>query len=296
SGTGSGFQDILGTASSGNASVTLARNPSSGSLTSSQLSINADEITTDAYADLSSATPISINELREAFALQRYQEARARYGSRYVEYLRYLGVRGSDARLQRPEYLGGGRQTIQFSEVLQTAEGTSTPVGEMRGHGITAVRSNRYRRYFEEHGFVFTMISVLPKTIYAQGLQRHWSRWTKEDYWQKELQHIGQQQVLNKEVYAASANPDGGFGYQDRYDEYRRSESTIAGEFRTSALYDWHFARIFGAEPELDDEFVTANPTKRVFASQNTDVLYLMVNHSIQARRMVARKGNSFIY
>ena len=100
----------------------------------------------DVYADLSQANAVGINQLREAFALQRFEEARARYGSRYTEYLRYLGVRSSDARLQRPEYLGGGKQTIQFSEVLQTAEGTD-PVGEMKGHGIGAMRSNRYRRF-----------------------------------------------------------------------------------------------------------------------------------------------------
>lgn len=246
-------------------------------------------------ADLSAATPVSINTLREAFALQRYQEARARYGSRYVEYLRYLGVRSSDARLQRPEYLGGGRQTIQFSEVLQTAEGDS-PVGEMRGHGIGALRSNRYRRYFEEHGYIYSLLSVKPKTIYSQGVPRTFNRRTKEDFWQQELQHIGQQQVLNKEVYQAHTNPEDVFGYQDRYDEYRRTESSIAGEFRTTALDYWHLARIFSADPALNSTFVTSTPTKRIFASQSTDVLYVMANHSIQARRPVAFKGNSFIY
>lgn len=253
------------------------------------------EGTTGSYADLAAATPVSINTLREAFALQRYQEARARYGSRYVEYLRYLGVRSSDARLQRPEYLGGGKQTIQFSEVLQTAEGTN-PVGQMRGHGIGALRSNRYRRYFEEHGYVFSFISVKPKTIYAQGLARTWNRRTKEDFWQQELQHIGQQPIENREVYAAHTSPVGTFGFQDRYDEYRRQESSIAGEFRTDALDEWHLARIFSSDPALNATFVNSVPTKRVFASQSTDVLYVMVNHSIQARRPVAFKGTSFIF
>lgn len=295
--TGTGSPTSLGNLTSDVASPVPVR--ATGNNTTSGGDLRLDGIAPDpedVYADLSAATPVSINELREAFALQRYQEARARYGSRYVEYLRYLGVRSSDSRLNRPEYLGGGRQTIQFSEVLQTAEGTTTPVGELRGHGITAVRSNRYRRFFEEHGYVFTFMSVLPKTIYAQGISRHWNRRTKEDYWQKELQHIGQQQILNKELYAAHEFPDAEFGYQDRYDEYRRTESTIAGEFRTSALNDWHLARIFGNEPSLDAEFVTSTPTKRVFASQSTDVLYVMVNHSIQARRMVAKSGSSFIF
>jgi len=247
------------------------------------------------FADLSGASAITINALREAMALQRYQEARARYGSRYVEYLRYLGVRSSDARLQRPEYLGGGRQTIQFSEVLQTAEGTD-PVGEMRGHGIAGMRSNRYRKFFEEHGYIITLMTCRPKTIYSQGLFRHWNRTNKEDYWQQELQHIGQQEVLNKEVYAPHATPDGTFGYQDRYDEYRRSESLISGEFRDTTLDHWHMARIFASTPALNASFVSSVPTKRIFASTNTDGLYITCKHSIQARRMVAAVGKSYIY
>lgn len=245
--------------------------------------------------DLSSASAITINLLREAFALQRFEEARSRYGSRYTEYLRYLGVKSSDARLQRPEYLGGGQNHVQFSEVLQTAEGTN-PVGEMRGHGIAAMRSNRYRRFFEEHGYVFTFISVKPKTIYGQGLFRTWNRRTKEDFFQKELQHIGQQAIANKEVYAAHASPDATFGYTDRYDEYRRAESTIAGEFRTTALDFWHMARIFGTAPALNSDFVKSVPTDRNFAVPSEDVLYIMANHSIQARRIVAGSGNSFIF
>jgi len=245
-------------------------------------------------ADLSEASAITVTALREAMALQRYEEARARFGSRYVEYLRYLGVRSSDARLQRPEYLGGGRETIQFSEVLQTAEGTD-PVGALKGHGIAAMRSNRYRRFFEEHGYVFSFISVRPKTIYAQGLPRHFNRRVKEDFWQKELQHIGQQEVLNKEVYAAHATPDGTFGYQDRYDEYRRTESTIAGGFRDNLDF-WHFARIFGSTPALNGDFVKCVPTERTFAVPSEDVLWIMTKHSVQARRLVAQTGKSFIY
>lgn len=247
------------------------------------------------FADLTNASAITVTALREAMSLQRFEEARARYGSRYVEYLRYLGVRSSDARLQRPEYLGGGRQTIQFSEVLQTAEGTD-PVGELRGHGIGALRSNRYRRFIEEHGYIFTVMSIRPRTMYAQGLFRHWNRRTKEDFWQQELQHIGQQEVLNKEVYAAHASPDGVFGYQDRYDEYRRTESSIAGEFRTTTLDYWHMARIFGSDPALNASFVSCVPTERTFAVPSQDVIYVQANHSIQARRMVAGSATSFIY
>lgn len=249
---------------------------------------------TGLQADLSGASAVTVNALREALALQRFEEARARFGSRYVEYLAYLGVRSSDARLQRPEYLGGGKQTIQFSEVLQTAEGTN-PVGTLKGHGIGAMRSNRYRRFFEEHGYVLSLMSVKPKTMYSQGLPRTWNRRIKEDFWQPELQHIGQQEVLNKEVYAAHAQPDGVFGYQDRYDEYRRQESTIAGEFRTTLDF-WHMARTFSSSPALNSTFVTSVPTERVFAVPSADVLWIEAKHSIQARRKVSPKGNSFIF
>lgn len=246
------------------------------------------------FTDLTNASSITINLLREAFALQRFEEARARFGSRYVEYLRYLGVRSSDARLQRPEFLGGGRYPVQFSEVLQTAEGTD-PVGELRGHGIGVARSNRFRRFFEEHGYVFTFLVVKPKTIYMDGLSRTWNRRTKEDFFQKELQHIGQQAVLNKEVRAAHASPNGTFGYQDRYDEYRRAESQVSGEFR-STLDFWHFARRFSSDPALNASFIECTPPEDPFAVPSADVLYIMAKHSIQARRIVASSGNSFIY
>lgn len=251
-------------------------------------------------ADLSAVTAANINDLRLAFALQRYEEARARYGSRYTEYLRYLGVRSSDARLQRPEYLGGGKQTIQFSEVLQTSpteDGDDTVgVGNLKGHGIGALRSNRYRRFFEEHGYVVTLFSVRPRTMYVQGIARTWNRRTKEDFWQRELQHIGQQEILNKELFAPHATPNGTFGYQDRYDEYRRAESYVSGEFRTTALDFWHMARLFASTPALNSSFVTSNPTKRINAVQTEDSLWVMVNHSLQARRQVAGSGRSFIF
>ena len=244
--------------------------------------------------DFTSGNPelgsVDINQLREAFALQRFEEHRALYGSRYTEYLRYLGIRASDARLQRPEYLGGGRQTIQFSEVLQTAEGTD-PVGTMRGHGISAMRTNRYRRFIEEHGLILTLMSVMPISIYQDGLPRLWNRRVKEDFWQKELEHIGEQEILVKELYAKSSNPDDVFGYQDRYDEYRSHGSFVSGEFRNLLNY-WHFAREFANEPTLNTDFIYGTPTNRPFAEQTQDQLYCMVNHSIQARRLVSRRGN----
>ena len=238
---------------------------------------------------------VEINQLREAFALQRFEEHRALYGSRYVEYLRYLGVKSSDARLQRPEYLGGSRQTIQFSEVLQTAPGGEDPVGALKGHGIGAMRTNRYRRFFEEHGYVITIMMVRPISVYMQGLSRMWNRRVKEDYYQRELQHIGQQEVLTKELYAGNAEgptaDDVIFGYQNRYDEYRWHESYVSGEFRT-ILDSWHMARNFANRPTLNADFINAVPTTRIFAAQENDTLYCMANHSIQARRLMSKYGN----
>lgn len=260
------------------------------------------------YADLAGATAVDINTVRHAFALQRFEEARARYGSRYVEYLRYLGVRSSDARLQRPEYLGGGKNIIQFSEVLQTggtSTGAATGVGTMAGHGITAMRTNRYRRFFEEHGIVMTLMSIRPKTMYTQRVKRAWLRGldatylgttgTKEDYWQRELQHIGQQGINGLEADAQLAPTAAVFGYQDRYDEYRREESSIAGQFRTTLNY-WHLSRDFGSPPALNSTFVSSVPSTRIFADTSNDNLYVMANHNIQARRLVSREGTSMTF
>lgn len=246
-------------------------------------------------ADLTAATGATINQLREAFALQRYKENRARYGSRFTEYLASaFGVRSSDARLQLPEYLGGGRQVIQFSEVLQTAPVSGVGVGNMSGHGIGAMRSNRYRKFFEEHGYVISVLQVQPKTMYMNGIPRTWNRRIKEDFFQRELQHLGQQRVLNREVFAAHATPDGTFGFQDRYDEYRRAHSNISGEFRTTLDY-WHMARNFGSAPALNAAFVASDPTKRIHQAPSANALWIMANHSIQTRRLVMSSANPSI-
>lgn len=268
----------------------------SGAVTGQAATGDLQVAANDAYFDpkatsgistlITSGGTLQVADLREALALQRYQEARSRYGSRYTEYLRYLNVRSSDARLQNPEYLGGGRTPLQFSEILQTATGAGG-VGAMFGHGISSMRTNRYRRFFEEHGYVFTILSVRPKAIYSQGLQRHWNRRTKEDFWQRELEHIGQQEILNKEVYYdPGATPDGVFGYQDRYDEYRRAESTVHGSFRTTLDY-WHMARSFTSTPTLNAAFINLAPRTDIYPVENEDTLYIMANHSMQARRLV---------
>lgn len=244
-------------------------------------------------ADLSLATGISVNDLRFALAIQRYQEARNNYGSRYDDYLRYLGVSPQDSRLQNPEFISGGSNMIQFSEVLRTGnsadhQAEDNPIGEMLGHGIAAVRSNRFRRYIPEHGIIMQLMSVIPKSIYTTELERKWTRSDKEDYWQKELMYLGDQEVKNLEIQSTHTQPDETFGYQSRYNEYRGMPSSIAGEFRSTLNY-WHYAREFAGDVALNQSFIESVPTKRVNSSQDTNVLYIMANHSIQARRMLTR-------
>lgn len=245
------------------------------------------------FADLANATGGDINDVRKAFAIQRYQEARARYGSRYTEYLRYLGVTPKDSRLQRPEFLGGGRTQLNFSEIMQTSNGTDPRfgVGDLYGHGIGAMRSNRYRRHIEEHGWIISLLSVRPKAIYNNGVHRQWLRLDKEDYFQKELQWIGQQEVLNNEIYA-DASPAGleTFGFQDRYMDYRSVPSGVSAEFRDLLNY-WHMAREFTAPPVLNQSFTDCIPTKRIHNDQTQNALWITTQHRMVARRLIARNA-----
>ena len=250
------------------------------------------------YADLSSATALNVNDLRTAFALQRWQEARARYGSRYVEYLRYLGVKSSDLRLQRPRYLGGGKATITFSEVLQTVDDETGanrgPLGRMGGHGIAAVRTRPFRVFLEEHCTVLCLMSVRPKAMYTDATSRMWWRRNREDYFQRELAHVGQQVIQNREVYAGHSTPGGAFGYKDRYAEYKQEFSKVSGEFRTDLDY-WHMARKFTSDVALNESFIRCVPTKRIHAVQTHDILWNMIHHRIRARRMVPKAGFSTV-
>lgn len=251
------------------------------------------------WADLSSATAATINSLRRASGLQRFAEARARFGSRYAEYVRHaFGAAPLDARLQRPEFLGGGTQRVSISEVLQTAP-EATPrygVGDMYGHGIGLTKSNRYNVKFNEHGYVISMFSVRPRASYSNGVERTWLRMDREDFYQKELAHIGQQEVKQQEVYATSSNKDTVFGWSDRYAEYRTVRSSACGEFRSTLDY-WHLARQFATEPALNQTFVEVTPadTKRIFNEQTNHSLWCFVSHRIQARRVVPRNATARI-
>lgn len=259
------------------------------------------------YVDLTSATSSTINDLRRAFRLQEWLEKNARGGSRYIEsILSHFGVRSSDARLQRPEYLGGGRSPVSVSEVLQTSESVTTPQGNMAGHAINVGQSHQFSRFFEEHGYIIGFMSVLPKTAYQQGLPRHLTKFDKFDYYWPEFAHIGEQEVKNKEIYVTGdGQNEETFGYLPRYSEYRYLPSSVHGDFRTTLGY-WHMGRYFESRPALNESFIVSDPTDRVFAVQNLPddgadpdnpvrdyhKLYCHVFHDIKAVRPLPKFGS----
>jgi len=244
-------------------------------------------------ADLSNATAATINDLRQAFQLQKWMEKNARGGARYVEaILSHFGVRSSDARLQRPEFLGGGRSPIVVSEVIQTAPTVAgqTALGTMAGHGFSAQRSHEFTKSFEEHGYIIGILSIMPRTAYQQGVPRMWNRSSKLDFFWPAFAHLGEQAVLNKELYAAHATPTGIWGYVPRYEEYRTRESSVHGDFKTTLNY-WHMGRIFSSDPSLNSAFITADPTKRINAVTNAHNCWVQLVNTVQAIRPIPKSG-----
>lgn len=256
------------------------------------------DVTGNTKVDLSTATATTINELRRAFQLQKWLERNARSGSRYTEVLRaHFGVKSSDSRLQRPEYLGGGRQPVSISEVLQTSQDTQdSALGDMAGHGISVGRTNRFKRFFEEHGYVIGIVSVLPRTTYQQGIPKSFLKDDKFDFFWPEFQHIGEQEIKNAELYCPpteiEGDTDGTFGYTPRYAEYKYQPSTVHGDFRDNLKY-WHLGRIFDNMPTLNEDFVNSNPDNRIFNVLDTDVHKLWVNvyNNVKAIRPMAVFG-----
>ncbi|KAA6326488.1 hypothetical protein EZS27_024413 [termite gut metagenome] len=244
------------------------------------------------YADMSQVTATTINDLRRATQLQVWLEKNARGGARYIEQIMsHFGVKSSDARLQRPEFLGGGKTKIRISEVLQSSSTNETSVtGQMAGHGIAAGSSHRFKAFFEEHGIVMGIMSVLPRTAYQQGVPRFYAKKDKFDYFFPEFAHLGEQEVKNHELYYNNdANDNNVFGYQARYSEYKYIPSRVAGEFRSSLNF-WHMGRIFQYRPLLNADFVRSNPTTRIFAVESggeeaESHLYSQVYINLQAVR-----------
>jgi hypothetical protein len=250
------------------------------------------------FADTSGldVQPGTINDLRRAMRLQEWLEKNARGGTRYTEnILTHFGVRSSDARLNRPEYITGIKTPIVISEVLNTsgtAGAGNLPQGTMAGHGI-GVTSGKYGKYFcEEHGYIIGVMSVMPKTAYQQGIPRTYLKNDALDYYWPSFAHIGEQEVQKQEVYAYTANATQTWGYVPRYSEYKFTQSRVAGEFRTSLNY-WHMGRIFSSEPNLNQTFIECDPTNfnRIFAVQTGDKLYCHVYNKIAALRPMPKYG-----
>lgn len=228
------------------------------------------------YADLTSATAYTINSLRQAFQIQRLYERDARGGTRYTEILRaHFGVISPDARLQRPEYLGGSSSPININPVQQTSSTDSiSPQGNLAAFGLTSSKIHGFTKSFVEHGYIIGLVNVRADLTYQQGLQRLWSRQTRFDFYWPALAHLGEQAVLNKEIYAqGTAADDDVFGYQERYAEYRYYPSLITGKFRSTyaqPLDMWHLSQKFDSLPTLSAQFIEDNPpVSRVIAVQD---------------------------
>lgn len=218
------------------------------------------------YADLSDATAATINSLRQAFQIQKIFERDARGGTRYTELIKsHFGVTSPDARLQRPEYLGGGSRPVNVQPIPQTsASDATTPQGNLAAIGTASFHDHGFTSSFTEHCLIIGIVSVRADLTYQQGINRMWSRKTRFDFYWPALSHIGEQAVLQKEIYAQGTSADEiVFGYQERYAEYRYKPSQITGEFRSNfaqSLDSWHLSQDFGSPPVLDETFIVENP------------------------------------
>lgn len=231
-----------------------------------------------------------LNDVRTAFSIQKWYELANRGGSRFREFLyNFFGVNYDDARLQVPEWLGGGVSPIMVSEVLQTSETANSPQGNMAGHGINLGSQHSFKRFFKEHGIIMCITSVMPKTAYQQGIPRFWLKSDKFDYAFTEFEHIGEQTVFTEELYASNDIPEKKeFGYQERFAEYKYISNSVHGDFKTN-MNDWHMGRIFENEPVLNEEFIKSDPTTRVFAvTDEPNVLWCQMWHNIRAKRQMS--------
>jgi hypothetical protein len=244
--------------------------------------------------------PTTINDLRRAFRLQEWLEKNARGGTRYIEnILTHFGVKSSDKRLQRPEYITGVKTPVVISEIVNTTgqvnqpgENQGLPQGTMAGHGMSVSSGRSGSYYCEEHGYIIGIMSVMPKTAYQQGIPKTYLKNDTLDYFWPSFANIGEQPVTQNEIYAYTANQNNTFGYVPRYAEYKFMPSRVAGEFRTTLDY-WHLGRKFATEPSLNTAFINCDPTKRIFAVNNPgqDSLYCHVLNKIKAIRPMPKFG-----
>lgn len=217
--------------------------------------------------DLTSATSVTINQFREAFQIQRWYERAARGGTRYTEIIRsFFGVISPDARLQRPEYLGGSSNRIDVNVIPQTSGTTDvSPQANLSAFAVgTNGRGNGFSKSFTEHGWLIGLVNVRADLTYQQGINKMWTRSTKFDMYWPTFAFLGEQAVLNKEIYAQGNDDDDKvFGYQERYAEYRYAPSQVTGKFRSTyaqSLDSWHLAQKFENLPKLSPEFIVDNP------------------------------------
>jgi len=211
------------------------------------------------------ATAATINEMRQAFQVQKILERDARGGTRYTEAVKArFGVTSPDARLQRPEYLGGGSSPVVISPVPQTSEDGSTPQGNLAAFGTVNLSGHGFAKSFTEHGVLIGLVSVRADLTYQQGCDRMWFRDTRFDFFEPALAHLGEQAVLKREIFCdGSATDDDVWGYQERFAEYRYKPSKVTGLFRSTAassLDVWHLAQEFATVPTLNAAFIVDDP------------------------------------
>lgn len=249
---------------------------------------------TGVTVDLDSATG-TIRELEEAVAINRFRKRLQQSDGSYPDYtLATFGIRSPDIELQKPVLLARSSSPLQISEVIQTSpdDGDTDPtigVGTLFGHGIATARGHAYKYKVKRHGYIMTIFSVVPKTMYVQGNDKEWIRSTKEDYFDPDLDQIGEEIIENQEVYGGHSDLTGTFGYQYRNYCDRSALNTIGGEMR-STLNFWHQARSFSSDVALNSSFVTANPTDRIFALGSTvDQLRVKAMHEVKMLRTMRR-------
>lgn len=257
---------------------------------------NAALGTGELVTDLSAASGVSVIQNRIANYMQRFKETKSMEGAEYKDALRQLGVRFSDASLQLPQRLGKSSAVMQFSEVLATAQSTGVEIGDLKGHGIGGIRTKGFKQRFEEWGYVLSFIIVRPKTGYMQMMDRDWFYQTKYDMWQRGFEHVGAEEVLNKQIRLGHNSPEGIFGWGVRYDGLRYSENTIAGEFYSTEK-DWHQFRDLPVDVALNASAVTANPTDRIFPVErrNADQIKAQIIHKVNVKRLISPNTNNYI-
>lgn len=232
------------------------------------VSVTSDPAKSGLIADLSASTVIAINTLRLAVQTQRILEKDARGGTRYTEIIKqHFNVQSPDARLQRPEYLGSKRFTIDFQQIAQTsASSDQSPQGHMTAFSLSGVETDDITKSFTEHSIIMGLMVIRTQQTYQQGIAKPWSKRTRFDYYLPALAHIGEQPILKREIYAQGNEVDKEvFGYQEAWAEYRMKPNEISGKFRSNAegtLDAWHYAQNLTGAPVISKEFLEQQPTE----------------------------------